>query len=210
MKKLFIISIFVFIVTAGSVFGQWEYSECLTSMPGAEGHLLALFNIPDGTGSSFYNAQIYNDGAVIDAHIELIVNDAFGYPVPNFPAEDMWLASSNGGLTPCDGGTSPDQDTDANGFTIWANPLRAGGSDTGSCSVIVDGYEVVGGEGSFPLAFNSPDITGDGIVNLADVGLFSAILFGEYDFAADFFSDGVMNLADVGRMASGIGKSCPR
>ena len=208
VKKLSIISILVLVFSAGSVFGQCfpdQCSECIATMPGAGGYAMALFVIPDGTGSFFYNAQIRDDGSSIDAHIELIVNDVFGIPVPNYPAEDMWLASENGTMVPCAGGSAADQNTDAVGFTEWVNPLRAGGFDTGLCTVVVNGYTV----NYFALGFNSSDITGDGVVNLADIGLFSGILFGAYDFSADYFADGVINLADVGRLALGLGRSCP-
>jgi hypothetical protein len=46
-------------------------------------------------------------------------------------------------------------------------------------------------------------------VNLADVGSFSGIFFGAYDFSADFYADGALNLSDVGRLATGVGGSCP-
>jgi len=135
----------------------------------------------------------------------MTVNDALGDPVANFPSEDMWLASENGTMVPCTAGSAADQSTDADGFTEWVDPLRAGGFDAGLCAVVINGNTV----DSFALAFNSSDITGDGVVNLADVGLFSGILFGAYDFSADYFADGVMNLADVGRMALGVGTACP-
>ena len=183
--------------------------ESNPTMPNGSGSL-ALFNLPNGGGSPFTAAQLLGGtGAEVDATIECIVNDAFGVAVPDFPAEDMWLASTNGGMTPCTGGTAADQNTDALGYTVWANPLRAGGNDAGTCEVMVNGDALTGGSAPFALAFNSADISGDGIVNLADVGLFSGILFGAYDFAADFFADGQMNLADVGRMALGVGTSCP-
>ncbi len=212
MKKLSIIPILVFIFSAGAVFGQCfphQCSECVASMPFAGNEEMALFVLPDGSGSPLNEAQIRYDGGLLDAHIELVVLDDFGTPIANYPKEDMWLASTNGGMVPCSGGTCADVDTDQNGLTTWANPLRGGGFDTGTCEVIVNGYNVLGGEAPFSLAFNSSDINGDGVVTLADVGLFSSIFFGVYDFSADFFADGVMSLADVGRMAMGVGTSCP-
>ena len=66
-------------MTAGSVFGQLfpppPYYNSFATMPGAGDHEMALFNIPDGSGSSFFNAQIRDDGSIIDAHIELFVRD---------------------------------------------------------------------------------------------------------------------------------------
>ncbi len=168
---------------------------------------LVLFVLPSGIGSSFTEAQKKNDGAVRDASITMIVEDAFGAVVANFPAEDMWLESNDGGMAPCVGGTSADQDTDATGFTQWVNPLNAGGNSEAVCVVFVNGQALNGVP--FTLAFNSADMNGDGSVNLVDVGLFSGAFFGAYDFAADFYADGALNLVDVGRLAQGLGGSCP-
>lgn len=137
----------------------------------------------------------------------MIVEDAFGAVVANFPAEDMWLESGDGGMVPCTGGTNADQNTDENGFTTWATALNAGGSSEDLCYVYVNGQALNGVP--FALAFNSADINGDGVVNLTDVGLFSGAFFGSYDFAADFFADGILNLNDVGRLATGLGAACP-
>ena len=59
------------------------------------------------------------------------------------------------------------------------------------------------------LIANSPDIDGNLIVNLGDLGLFADNFFGEYDFRSDFYWDGVLNLSDVGRMATTFGEVCP-
>ncbi len=190
-------------------------AESVANMAGVDAQGVALFVLPNGGGSNFSNAQILSGGTagdIIDATIDCTINDAFGAPVVAFPAEDMWLASTAGGMVPCVGGTSADQNTDAAGYTTWANPLRAGGNDTGTCEVMISGVNLVPSalsEVPFALAFNSADINGDGGVSLADVGLFSGIFFGSYDFAADFHADGVISLADVGRMALGIGTACP-
>jgi len=171
---------------------------------------LALFNLPDGGGSPFSSAQILGgSGAEVDATIEIIIIDAFGVAIPNFPAEDMWLESTNGGMSSCAGGTIADFNSNAFGFSQWAMPLRAGGFDAGTCEVMVNGVALDCGGLPFNLAFNSADINGDLIVNLVDVGLFSVVFYGAYDFSADFYADGVMNLADVGRLASGVGAACP-
>ncbi len=208
-----ITGLFVCALVIGSVAfataGIPDPGESTATMPNAGGASLALFNLPNGGGNGFDSAQVVGDGAAADATIEMIVRDAFGDIVANFPAEDMWLASTNSGMVPCIGGSAADQNTDVDGFTTWATALAAGGSDVGTCEIMINGEAVFGGDAPFALAFNSADISGDGVVNLVDVGLFSGILFGDYDFAADFFADGVMNLADVGRMALGIGAACP-
>ena len=51
----------------------------------------------------------------------------------------------------------------------------------------------------------TPDINGDGVVNLADVGLFASLFFsGAYQAAIDFNCDGVLNLADIGIFAAAL------
>jgi hypothetical protein len=182
-------------------------TETVATMPNGTNDDLVLFVLPSGIGSGFDEAQIKNVGTVVDATIEMIVKDAFGAIVANFPAEDMWLESGDMGMVPCTGGSTADQDTDGVGFTRWANPLNAGGNSEALCYVYVNGLALNGAP--FTLAFNSADMNGDGSVNLVDVGLFSGAFFGAYDFAADFYADGALNLVDVGRLAQGLGGSCP-
>ncbi|MDX2472329.1 MAG: hypothetical protein QNL91_01345 [Candidatus Krumholzibacteria bacterium] len=60
------------------------------------------------------------------------------------------------------------------------------------------------------ISYNSPDINGDGVVNLTDVPLFAGDFHGgAYDFRSDFHYDGIVNLSDVVHMAQGLGSSCP-
>jgi hypothetical protein len=58
------------------------------------------------------------------------------------------------------------------------------------------------------LYINSPDINGDLVVSLSDVGLFSADLYGSYNYRSDFNFDGVINLSDNGIFASAFGIGC--
>ena len=188
-----------------------DYPECMAYMPNSGGVPLVLFSLPDGSGNPFTQAQVLNEGTVVDATIVLVLWDAFGVPIVGFPAEDMWLGSINGGLISCTGGTMADGDTDEFGYTTWSNPLRAGGFGTSGCEIYISGISAICDGLPFDLSFNSADINGDGVVNLADVGIFSDHFYGEssYDFSVDFFADGVLNLGDVGRMATGIGTTCP-
>lgn len=208
MYKLFIVSIILLIGSAGTVLGQhFDCEYCIATMPGVDGEDVVLFVLPDGTGSSFYNAQVRDTGQNIDAHIEFILMDQFGAPVADFPREDMWLESGDGGMIPCIGGNTADANTDENGFTAWENPLHAGGHSEDFLYVMVNGGSLPAPP--FSMAFVSADMNGDGAVNLTDVGFFSSLFFGDYSYQADFFADGVLNLADVGRLAQGLGGSCP-
>lgn len=127
--------------------------------------------------------------------------------MPDFPAEDIWLESDDGGMVPCSGGTNPDANTNTDGLTWWTTPLNAGGYSTSALRVYVNGISLPGAP--LTLFLNSADINGDRLVNLMDVVLFSQVFFGPYAFRADFYADGVLNIVDVGRMAQGLGRSCP-
>lgn len=182
-------------------------TNTVADMAGAGTDDLVLFNLPNGIGSPFAEAQIKDDGTFVDATITMVVRDAFNDIIVDFPAEDMWLESGDGLMVPCTGGSTADFNTNDMGETSWVNPLNAGGASEDVCYVMVNGESLNGDP--FPLAFNSADMNGDGVVNLADVGLFSSAFFGAYTFGADFFADGVLNLVDVGRLATGLGGACP-
>ena len=101
-----------------------------------------------------------------------------------------------------------DRNTDAFGRTVWSQPLRAGGHSPGSCAVVIGGSPVSGAM-TLPLLFNSPDLNGDLVVSLVDVGMFATVYFGSYSFAADLRADGMLNLGDIGVLAGGMGAECP-
>lgn len=50
-------------------------------------------------------------------------------------------------------------------------------------------------------AVNSPDMSGDCLVNLFDIALFSGAFFGTYSHCADFNMDGVLDLSDISILA---------
>jgi len=52
---------------------------------------------------------------------------------------------------------------------------------------------------------NSPDLSGDGVVNLSDVVILSSTLYGPYNRCIDFNGDGVINLVDVSFFAAHMG-----
>ena len=168
---------------------------------------VTLFNLPDGSGSPFTEAHL-PDGTIVDATLRVQILDAYNNPVAFFPAEDLWLESVDGALAICIGGTIADEDTDENGWTVWAEPLGASGHSQSRCTLLVSGMYAQGWV-NLDLRFNSADINGDGAVNLADLGLFSSYYYGAYTFEADLFFDGALNLVDVAYFARGAGTSCP-
>ena len=120
-------------------------------------------------------------GGEVDATITVTLLDAGGLPIFLYPFEDMWLETSMGGLVPCNGGTVADGSTDINGVATFSGALFAGGySDrTGGekCQVIINGSALIGSD--LDILFNSSDIDGNGLHDLADINLFiSAFLAG--------------------------------
>jgi len=165
-----------------------------------------MFNLPNGGGSSFNTAATI--GGTVDATITLYLRDLTASPIANYPLEDLWIESADGGMTACLGGTTADSHTDVLGMTTWAAPLQAGGFSQALTVVMVSGSPLTSGPG-LAISYNSADINGDHMVNLTDVQQFaSAYFIGRY-FRFDFFYDGTLNLSDVAFLGSSIGSSCP-
>ncbi len=169
---------------------------------------LTLFVLPAGNGFPFSQAYL-PDGSFTDATLRVQILDYMGDPVASFPAEDMWLMSTDEGMAPCIGGSCADTFTDSDGWTVWAEPMNAGGNSTAPCTMFINGMNNAIGWEDLALQFNSADINGDRVVNLPDLALFADSYFGEYSFAADLHYDGVLNLLDVVNLAVGMGTSCP-
>ena len=61
----------------------------------------------------------------------------------------------------------------------------------------------------FTLTANSPDLTGNLVVDIADVAKFTQLWFSGYDYRIDFYWDGIINIADVALFVQGLGSACP-
>jgi len=212
MLRRFLLGIMVVGVASMAWAGVPDLNLSTAAIPaGADGAL--VFSIPDQTGEPFTNAFLPG-GAAGDATIAVTLVDTNGDPIFQYPFEDLWLESSLGGLVYCSGGTVADASTDENGETTFSNPI-AGGSytDPGSelTEVMVAGAAIAGG--GVDVQFNSPDISGDLVVNLTDIVNFTSLLGGDFsqhpEYAGDFNNDGVINLSDIVRFTSGIGAACP-
>lgn len=176
--------------------------------------ILSLYVLPDGSGQNLSQALLPNDpdgGPLVttDATITLTLRDSAGYPIVYFPAEDLWIESSNGGMARCPGGSIAEANTDYDGQTRWSGSFRAGGWSTGSLQVYVNGSPVT--DGAVAIRVNSPDIDGNLSVDLADVAVFASHYFGfdHYDYSCDYNFDGALNLSDIALLANGVGTVCP-
>ena len=186
---------------------EWEFPEPV--------HLMVS---PDGSGDPFFQATMYG-GAPVDAtlRIQLWIQDGWdpAAPLVGFPGEDMWLEAD--GLWNCIGGSSPEGNSDAEGWIEFSLPPRMGGwmdisAQPPALQVMIMGDTLRDENGDLlapAIAVNSPDINADLEVNLIDLNAFATDFFGAYSFRSDFFWDGVINLADVGRFAGSIGGECP-
>jgi hypothetical protein len=170
---------------------------------------------PDGSGPAPTQAFVLGGGGMADATVEVQLLDILGVPVPNFPWQDVWMATvtGTGTITSCRSGTGgqlfPDPvNSDAQGWLIFSVPLRAGGHSEGLMQVFVSGQPLQSSAG-LALLYVSPDINGDLRVDLQDTGYFSQDLFFAYHLRSDFNGDGTIDLTDAGFMIAAIGADCP-
>ena len=167
---------------------------------------VVVINFPNGEGRRFDEAR--TSGGVVNGTIHLMLLDGMGVPINDYPREDIWLESVDGGAASCLQGSIADANTDVNGETSWVNPLMAGGYSEANTDVIINGSPLF--SLGLNVHFNSPDINVDGVVNLTDVAMFSQDFFGwTYQFRSDFHYDGIVNLSDLAILGEGLGASCP-
>jgi hypothetical protein len=161
---------------------------------------------PDGAGDLLTQARL-PDGTQVSAGITVMLIDPAGFPVPNFPWEDIWLEAIDDGAKFCLGGSSPLHDTDANGQTRFERSPRGGGWTDAGLQVMILATPLTGPP--LPIHVNSPDIDGNGWVDISDLVVFSGDYYGTYAYRSDFLRDGVINLSDVARLGSALGRQCP-
>ncbi len=170
---------------------------------------VSVFTLPDAAGFGLDHAFAYG-GTVTDATITVTLVDATLQPVVNYPAEDIWLQTTSGGLQVCPGGSVADGDTDANGQTAFKQPVAGGGQAyPGADETLV----LVSGEplNQPPLAihFNSTDLTGDLVVSITDATAFATDYGGSYNYRSDFHWDGVLDVSDLTLFGLGSSRHCP-
>lgn len=163
-----------------------------------------LMVLPSGTGP-LMPGGLYIKVQVIDMNGVAVVGltnrdfEVDGFPPATFG--DGFLAPATWDVPPAGFAVSGSP-----GLYYLSGSFIAGGWCT-QALVKVQGVQISGAP--LPLAMNSPDINGDGIANLADIGIFVADLVGVYHWRSDFNGDGTINLADVGFMAMGVGSAYP-
>jgi len=192
---------------AGAVHAQQHLDWMIAYVdvnPDADG--ARIYMLADGTGTPFAEARAPG-GSLVDATITLRLTDIEDTPLVGYPAEDLFLFSSEGGVASCPGGLSADGPTGNDGTTTWTVPPEAGGHSIGeTVHIWVSGWEVY-----LPVSLSlvSSDINGDLTVDISDVAHFVQALYGNADEHADFNNDGEVNLTEISMFTAAIGVGCP-
>lgn len=186
-----------------------DYSQWTVEMASSGYAWASLFVRPDGEGKPFTEAfEVNGGGNQIDATMIVVARDALGHPIVGIPVEDLWISSGDDGVVVCTGGrVFADAPTDADGRTTFSRPPRAGGYSVTGVRVFYTGDEITHIE--YPISMNSPDLDGNGRVNLTDTGIWANdLFFGPYHYRSDFNGDGTINLTDAGFMGRSLGVDC--
>jgi hypothetical protein len=158
----------------------------------------SIYICPAGDGQTLAGAG---------ATITVTLLDASGLPIANYPLEDVWVESLEpGALVFCPGGNLADANTDVSGVTTFSGTLAGGGCTREGLVVYVAGAALVGPP--LEIEVNSPDITGDLVVDHCDKILFSEAFLGAYSFCADYTHDGMVNIADMADFAAHFCSVC--
>jgi hypothetical protein len=182
----------------------------------------------NGTEPACYYACPQGDTDDIEAQgftFDFVIVDQFGAPIEDVPATDFWLVSCDPASSTflCGGSQVINADSATNelGQTTMSDEGSFGGGPNAPsppASICADYLApVVQGlvlevdcishtQYCFNIEVRSPDMNGDGIINLVDVGRFSACWPPQPPCeCADFNCDGAVNLIDLGRYAAHFG-----
>ena len=170
---------------------------------------VSVFTRPNAYGQPLHTCYTIG-GNTTDATITLTLRDVDGAPIAHYPAEDLYLATSQGGLVLCPRGSMADQDTDANGITTFSRPLSGGGySDAGGgegTQVFVNGEPLT--QPPLDILFNGADINRDLRVDVVDVWNLANDFNGPYHYRSDFYWDNQLDLRDVTLFALSFSQEC--
>jgi hypothetical protein len=150
----------------------------------------------------------------LTAVVEVTLVDATGTPIFDYPFQDISVDGSvPDELHLCPGGLTADANTDLSGFTTISGPPAGGGGTSEGLAVLLSGIPL--GAPAVPILVNSPDLNGDGLVNLTDLAIASLDWRGvtqqqnPIPFRVDFLPDDELNLMDVVLFARHRDHVCP-
>ncbi len=159
-----------------------------------------LFICPQGDGNEL------EDGNNV---IRVTVSDDTGAPIPGILATDFWLVGCEDiYLCAGSGSSNADSATNDNGVTTISGTIAGGGQDSLGVMVVVQGViincRLLCGGPCLPIIVTSPDIDGDGDVDIADFSIFGACFQSPpkpYQRRCDMDCDGDVDIADFSRFA---------
>jgi len=162
--------------------------------------------LPDGAVRTY---SYLSSGQEVNAVLMFLVEDWTGDPPSPFVHVE-WFGGGPG--VNC-GFSAVVLSSDSEGWVTWVPDFRGGGHRGPEEPVFLGlmmmelcpNQHLELREGVY---FNSPDISGDLEVDLADVQLFAGDFLGSYKYRSDFNADGAVNLSDIGIMAQAIGSAC--
>ena len=198
--------VFATSVTAG------EVNDCLStvSLSVTPMHLLVC---PAG------DFQDMGDDA--GSYIIITVRDGVGAGIPSIPTSDYWLDACDAGqaLYLCAGGVAADSMTNALGQTTISDAMSAGGCIlTQGVYVAVQNVTIVQSPACtdpvcLDIVVKSPDLSTDGVVGLADFGIFQTSYGSSaggplYNECCDYKDDDVIGLSDFGYFTAHYNHEC--
>jgi len=167
---------------------------CPVSTTGGGGVLLIT---PEGNGDNLEATGM---------EIRLSIIDCNGDPVAGFPFNDLWLQPSSPNVSFVTRFFAA-ANTNVDGETYWSGRIAGGGwMDTSGADrtrISLAGVEILP---DLDLSFVSPDLNGDLKVDIVDVATFALDWNTGWTFRSDLTADGVINLADVGVLAAYLGE----
>ena len=182
---------------------QPAYAYANFDVEGTATSPVPLLTSPGGDGESLIDQGFW---------LNIRVYDAFFDPVQGIPAFDFWLidCDPNRDLYLCAGSNSASADhaTSANGVTKMSLTSPAIGGCADGVALVVQGMIVMDSLSGYatikcaPIYVRSPDISGDGRVDLVDLAaLAEAYTPLPYDDCSDLDINGVVNLQDLALFA---------
>lgn len=204
MSKVVLFAASLLLVAGIAFAGIIDPCESDVTYNGAEP--TCYFACPQGDTDAFYLQGFWFSFTIVDLTLA---------PIADIPGTDFWLVDCDPvrNLALCAGSASAAADSATNAAgqtTMHDGSLSAGGCANG-LSPVVQGYVLEdAGAGCaaycYQINVRSPDINGDGLVNLVDLSLFaSAFPPNPYATCSDMDCSGAINLQDLARFAFHFG-----
>jgi hypothetical protein len=206
-----LVTLILVLLIPAVVLGQVpDIAKCDISTRATEPVSIMICPCCDGNG--FEYAKTFGlTSYYLDATIEVNIRDGQENPINEIPAASIWMEAP--GITWClPEGNIVDFETGymmaPDGYTEFAlAPCGGGCSEEFTLNGFLDGTSFNENPITY-IKFNSPDLSGDGLINLADLAQFAAIYWEPATYCTDFYWDGEMNLLDLALFAEHYTHPC--